>query len=52
MNKKEILQKGSSYLRACFRDAADRHNEEEIALAVARQKKRKMFVVPLLPSLK
>ena len=38
MDKKEILQKGSSFLRDCFRDAMDRHYEEEIALAVARQK--------------
>lgn len=38
MDKKEILQKGSSFLRDCFRDAMDHHYEEEIALAVARQK--------------
>jgi hypothetical protein len=34
----EILQKGSSFLSDCFRDAMDHHYEEEIALAVARQK--------------
>ena len=38
MDKKEILQKGSSFLRDCFRDAMDHHYEEEIALAVARQR--------------
>ena len=38
MDKKEILQKGSSFLRDCFRDAMDHHYEEEIALSVARQK--------------
>lgn len=38
MDKKEILQKGSSFLSDCFRDAMDHHYEEEIALAVARQK--------------
>lgn len=38
MDTKEILQKGSVFLRDCFRDAIDRHYEEEIALAVARQK--------------
>ena len=38
MDKKEILQKGSSFLRDCFRDAMDQHYEEEIAFAVARQK--------------
>lgn len=38
MNTKEILQKGSSFLSDCFRDAMDHHYEEEIALAVARQK--------------
>lgn len=38
MDKKEILQKGSSFLRDCFRDAMDHHYEEEIAFAVARQK--------------
>ena len=37
MDKKEILQKGSSFLRECFRDAMDHHYEEEIAFAVARQ---------------
>ena len=38
MDKKEMLQKGSSFLRDCFRDAMDHHYEEETALAVARQK--------------
>lgn len=38
MDTKEILQKGSVFLRDCFRDAMDHHYEEEIALAVARQK--------------
>lgn len=38
MDTKEILQKGSVFLRDCFRDAMDLHHEEEIALAVARQK--------------
>ena len=38
MDKKEMLQKGSSFLRDCFRDAMDHHYEEEIAFAVARQK--------------
>lgn len=38
MDTKEILQKGSVFLRDCFRDAMDLHYEEEIALAVARQK--------------
>ena len=38
MDKKEMLQKGSSFLRDCFRDAMDQHWEEEIALALARQK--------------
>ena len=38
MDKKEKLQKGSSFLRDCFRDAMDHHYEEEIAFAVARQK--------------
>lgn len=38
MDTKEILQKGSAFLRDCFRDAMDLHYEEEIALAVARQK--------------
>ena len=38
MDKKEILQKGSSFLRDCYRDAMDHHYEEEIAFAVARQK--------------
>lgn len=33
-----MLQKGSVFLRDCFRDAMDLHYEEEIALAVARQK--------------
>ena len=38
MDTKEILQKGSVFLRDCFRDAMDLHYEEKIALAVARQK--------------
>ena len=38
MDKKEILQKGSLFLRDCFHDAMDYHYKEEIALAVARQK--------------
>ena len=38
MDTKEMLQKGSVFLRDCFRDAMDLHYEEEIALAVARQK--------------
>lgn len=38
MDTKEILQKGSVFLRDYFRDAMDLHYEEEIALAVARQK--------------
>lgn len=33
-----MLQKGTVFLRDCFRDAMDLHYEEEIALAVARQK--------------
>ena len=40
MDAKEILQKGTVFLRDCFRDAMDLHYEEEIALAVARQKKK------------
>lgn len=38
MDTKEILQKGSVFLRDCFCDAMDLHYEEEIALVVARQK--------------
>ena len=38
MDTKEILQKGSAFLRDCFRDEMDLQYEEEIALAVARQK--------------
>ena len=38
MDTKEIFQKGSMFLRDRFRDAIDQHYEEEIALAVARQK--------------
>ena len=38
MDKKEILQKGTLFLRDCFRTAIDQHYEEEIALAVAQQK--------------
>lgn len=40
MDTKEILQKGSVFLRDCFRDEMDLHYEEEIALAVARQKEK------------
>lgn len=40
MDTKEILQKGSVFLRDCFRDAMDLHYEEEIALAVAHQKEK------------
>lgn len=40
MDTKEILQKGSVFLRDCFRDAMDLHYEEEIALAVAQQKEK------------
>ena len=40
MDTKEILQKGSVFLRDCFRDAIDQHYEEEIALAVAHQKEK------------
>ena len=38
LDTKEIVQKGSMFLRDCFRNAIDQHYEEEIALAVARQK--------------
>ena len=38
MDKKEMLQRGSLFVRDCARDAIDQHYEEEIALAVARQK--------------
>jgi hypothetical protein len=38
LDTKEILQKGTVFLRDCFRDAMDHHYEEEIALAMARQK--------------
>lgn len=38
MDKKEMLQKGSLFLHDCFRDAIDRHYEEEIAFALAQQK--------------
>lgn len=38
MDTKEILQKGTVFLRDYFRDAMDHHYEEEIALAMARQK--------------
>ena len=38
MDTKEILQKGTVFLRDCFRDAMDHHYEEEIALAMVRQK--------------
>ncbi len=40
MDKKEMLQRGSLFLRDCARDVVDRHQEEAIALAVARQKKK------------
>ena len=33
-----MLQRGSLFVRDCVRDAIDQHYEEEIALAVARQK--------------
>ena len=38
MDTKEMLQKGSAFLRNLFCDAMDQHYEEGIALAVARQK--------------
>lgn len=38
MNTKEMLQKCPTFLRNLFCDAMDQHYEEEIALAVARQK--------------
>lgn len=38
MDRTEILQNGSAFLLNCFRDAMDKHYEEEMALAVARQK--------------
>ena len=38
MNTKEMLQKCHTFLRNLFCDAMDQHYEEEIALAVARQK--------------
>lgn len=40
MDKKEIVQRGSLFLHDCARDVVDRHQEEAIALAVARQKKK------------
>lgn len=40
MDKKEMLQKGSLFIRDCARDAIDQHYEEEIALAVAYQKEK------------
>mgnify|MGYP000378000055 CR=1 FL=1 len=40
MDKKEMVQRGSLFLRDCARDVVDRHQEEAIALAVARQKKK------------
>lgn len=40
MDKKEMLQRGSLFVRDCARDVVDRHQEEAIALAVARQKKK------------
>ena len=33
-----MLQKGSSFLRDCFHAAMDQHYEEDVALALARQK--------------
>ena len=38
MDKKEMLQRSSLFVRNCARDAMDLHYEEEIELAVARQK--------------
>ena len=38
MDKKEILQKASSFFFNCYNNAMDHHCEEEIALAMARQK--------------
>lgn len=40
MDKKEMLQRGSLFVRDCVRDAIDQHYEEEIALAVAHQKEK------------
>lgn len=40
MDKKEMLQRGSLFVRDCARDAIDQHYEEEIALAVAYQKEK------------
>ena len=40
MDKKEMLQRGSLFVRDCARDAIDQHYEEEIALAVAHQKEK------------
>ena len=40
MDKKEMLQRGSLFVRDYARDVVDRHQEEAIALAVARQKKK------------
>ena len=38
MDTKEMLQKGSAFLRDSFCKAMDQHYEEKIAIAVARQK--------------
>lgn len=38
MDTKEMFQKGSAFFRDSFCKAMDQHYEEEIALAVARQK--------------
>lgn len=43
MDTKETLQKGSSFLSDCFRDAMGHHYKEEIALAVARQKEEDVY---------
>lgn len=40
MDKEEMLQRDFLFLRDCARDVLDRHQEEAIALAVARQKKK------------
>ncbi len=40
MDKKEMLQRSSLFVRNCARDAIDQHYEEEIALAVAHQKEK------------
>lgn len=40
MDKKEMFQRGSLFVHDCACDAIDQHYEEEIALAVARQKEK------------